>query len=238
MKKKEVFWGLLLILAAVLIIVDQFGLFTGVSMFEIIATVILGGIIIKSIQKINFWGVLFPLALICIMYADEWNITKFTPWPALLTALLCSMGLSIMFHRSYTWGGNYSHHGYSHHDHAFSGKVVSEQNDNVINCSTSFGTSIKYVKSENFERADIKCSFGEVKVYFDNALIPSGKADIYLDVSFGEAVLYIPKNWKIINNVQVFLGDMEHRSGDIDVNSPEVTIHGNISFGDTKVIFV
>ena len=89
-----------------------------------------------------------------------------------------------------------------------------------------------------FERADIKCSFGEVKVYFDNALIPSGKADIYLDVSFGEAVLYIPKNWKIINNVQVFLGDMEHRSGDIDVNSPEVTIHGNISFGDTKVIFV
>jgi len=233
MKKKDVFWGMLFILAAVLIILNQFGLFVGISMFEIVATIILAGITIKSIIKINFWGVLFPLALICIIYAEEWNITEFTPWPALLTALLCSIGFSLIFHRPNSW----VYH--SHCDNSFSRNVVNEQDDNVVNCSTSFGESMKYVNSENFERANIKCSFGDVKVYFDNALIPSGKADIYLDVSFGEAVLFIPKTWKIINDVHVFLGDMDQNNRNAGADdSPVVTIHGNVSFGDAKIMYV
>lgn len=233
MKKKEVFWGMLFILAAILIILNQFGLFAGISMFELVATVILGGIIIKSIMYINFWGILFPLAGICMIYADQWNITDFTPWPALLTALLLSIGLSIIFKRPH-FGA--CHH--THHDSMFSSNVVNEQDNNIINCSTSFGECMKYVNSENFERANISCSFGEMKVYFDNALIPSGKADIYVDVSFGEAVLFIPKTWKIINNVHVFLGDMGETNQNMGADSPVVTIHGNISFGDVKIIFV
>jgi len=232
MKKKDVFWGLLFIVAAALIIINQFGYFAEISMFELVATVILVGIIIVSVMKINFWGVLFPLAVICIIYAKEWNITDFTPWPALLTALLCSIGLSLIFNRPNCWVIHLKN------DNVFSSSVVNEQDDNVINCSVSFGESMKYVNSENFEKANIKCSFGEVKVYFDNALIPSGKADIYLDVSFGEAQLYIPKTWKVINDVHVFLGDMDDHNRNAGSDSPVVTIHGNISFGDAKILYV
>jgi predicted membrane protein len=120
----------------------------------------------------------------------------------------------------------------------FSSSVINEQDDTVVNCTTSFGESIKYVNSDAFERANIKCSFGEMKVYFDNALIPSGKADIYLEVSFGEAVLYIPNTWKVINDVHIFLGDMDNHNRTINTDSPVVTIHGNISFGDAKIIYV
>ncbi len=233
MKKKDVFWGLLFIVAAVLIIVNQFGIFAGISMFEIVASVILVGIIIKSVQYINFWGILFPLAGICIIYAEELNITDFTPWPALLTALLCSIGLSMIFQRPAFWG---FHH--FPHDHVFSSSVVNEQDDNVVNCSVSFGESMKYVNSDNFERANIKCAFGELKVYFDNAIITSGKADIYLDVSFGEASLFIPKTWKIINDVHVFAGDLGEKNRNIGSDAPVVTIHGNISFGASNIIYV
>jgi len=232
MKRKDVFWGLLFILAAVLIIINQFGFFAGISMFELVATVILGGIVIKSVMKVNFWGILFPLAVICIIYSEELNIADFTPWPALLTALLCSIGLSLLFNRPSSW----IYH--SHWDNKFSSNVINEQDDNIINCSASFGESMKYVNSNNFERANIKCSFGEVKVYFDNALIPSGKADIYLEVSFGEAVLYIPKSWNVVNDVHVFLGDMGEKNRNLGTDSPVVTIHGNISFGDANIIYV
>lgn len=232
MKKKETFWGLLLILAATLIIINQFVFFEGISMFDIVATVILGGIMIKSVMKINFWGILFPMAILCIIYADVWNITDFTPWPALLTAFLCSLGLSLIFRRPMLWIYDI------HHKGVFGGSVVNEQDDNVINCETSFGECMKYVNSENFERANIKCSFGEMKVYFDNAQIPSGKADIYLDVSFGEAQLYIPKTWKVINDVHVFLGDMGERNRNNNSDSPIVAIHGNVSFGDAKIFYV
>ncbi|MBH1940770.1 hypothetical protein I5677_07710 [Mobilitalea sibirica] len=234
MKKQNLFWGLLLILAAVLIIMNQFGFFTaGISMIDILLTVILSGIILISIRHINFWGILFPLAIIGTIYAEELNITEFTPWPALLTAFLFSIGLSLIFNRH--------HHCFAFHtgkSDYFGSSVVNEQDDNIVQCSTSFGECIKYVNSENFERANIRCSFGEAKVYFDNAKIPSGKADIYLDVSFGEAKLYIPKTWKVINEVHVFLGDMNEKYRGTNSDTPVVTIHGNISFGDAKIIYV
>lgn len=226
------FWGLLLIFGAVLIILNQFGLFVGVSMFDIVATVILAGIIITSIIHMNFWGILFPLAGICIIYAEQWHITDFTPWPALLTAFLFSIGLSLIFHRPKVW---FCH---SNHDNSFGSSIINEQDTNVVNCSTSFGECIKYVNTPNFERANIKCSFGDVKVYFDNAQIPSGKADIYLDVSFGDAILFIPDNWKIINETHVFLGDIKEIKRNFDATSPVVTVHGNISFGDAKIIYI
>src|SRR5687768_9405147 len=119
MKKREFFWGLLFILAAALIILNQFGFFTGVSMFELVVTVFLGGVIISSVKHLNFWGILFPLAAICIIYAEEWNITDFSPWPALLSALLLSIGLSILFQRNHFWK-HHDHH--CHHHHGFHGR--------------------------------------------------------------------------------------------------------------------
>lgn len=232
MKKKDIFWGLLFILAAVLIIVNQFGFFTGIGMFDIVATVILVGVIISSVIHFNFWGILFPLAFIGIIFAEELNIIDFTPWPALLTALLCSIGLSLIFKRPTFWGFH------THMDNGFSSRIVHDQDSNVVDCSTSFGEIIKYVDSKDFERANINCAFGEAKVYFDNAEIPSGKANIYLDVSFGEAILFIPKTWKIVNSVQIFLGDMSSDFRNMNAESPVVTIHGNIRFGDCKIIFI
>lgn len=231
MKKKDVFWGLLFLLAAALIIISQFGFFPGVGMFELVVTVILGGIIIKSIMSINFWGVLFPLAFIGILFDEQLGITEFTPWQILVTALLLSLGLSLIFKRP---GFVFS----IHHNHEFNSSVINEQDDNVVSCSVSFGDSIKYVNTTNFEKANIKCSFGDVKVYFDHAEIPSGNADIYVDVSFGEAVLFIPRSWKVVNRVQVFLGDMSENHKSESLDSPVVTIHGNVSFGDIQVIYI
>lgn len=235
MKKKEIFWGMLFILAAVFIIMNQFGFLAGVSIFEIVLTVILGGIIIKSIMHLNFWGILFPLAFLCIIYADELNITKFTPWPALLTALLLSIGLSMIFQKQCCHMHHFHH---NHHEANFSSNVINEQDDNIVNCSANFGECLKYVNSDHFERANVSCSFGEVKVYFDNAQIANGKADIYLDVSFGNAELYIPRNWKVINDAHAFLGNIDEKNRNNNTDAPVVTIHGSISFGNAEIIYV
>ena len=96
MNKRNVFWGLLMILAAVLIIMNQFGFFAGVSIFDIVVTVIMIGIIVVSLKRINFWGILFPLAIIVIIYSEELMLTNFTSWHILLTAFLISLGLSLV----------------------------------------------------------------------------------------------------------------------------------------------
>lgn len=233
MKKRDILLGLMFILAAVLVVMNQFGIVSGISILDIILTVVLAGIMIKNIIRLDFFGIFFPAAFICILFDEQLKITQFTPWPALLTALLLSIGFSLIFRGprklwSFSW----------HSGNSFGNKTIETNDSKTIYCSTLFGDCIKYVNSSNFKKADIKATFGDVKVYFDKAVIPSGKADIYLSVNFGDVQLYIPRNWKIIDETHCFFGDLTCSDSNFDAISPVVTLHGNISFGDVRIIYV
>ncbi len=67
-------------------------------------------------------------------------------------------------------------------------REIEESTENSVYCSNSFGTTTKYVNSNNLE-----CSFGEMKVYFDNAVVQNKSVEICVDVSFGSVELYIPR---------------------------------------------
>lgn len=229
MKRKNLFWGLLFIVAAVLIIVNGLGVFPEVSIFQIVATIILVGIMIKSIMYVNFPGILFPIAFLCIIYAEAWNITEVTPWPVLLTALLGSIGFSMIF-KQHRWQDHCDTENFS--------EVINQPDSNIVNCSVNFGSSMKYINTDNFERANIKCSFGAMKVYFDNAVVSSDRAEIYLDVSFSGVELYIPKTWKVVNEVNPSLGAMEEKNRNAGTDLPIVTIRGNVSFSGVEIIYV
>lgn len=231
MKKKDIFWGLLFIMAAVMIIVNKLGFYTNISMFDIVVTIILLGIVINSIIHISFPGILFPVAFLCIIYAEEWNITQLTPWPVLLTASLGSIGLSMIFNRHKF----YKYHCDCHQEHF--DEVINHPDESVVNCSVSFGSSMKYINTEKFERANIKSSFGAMKVYFDNAVVES-QAEIILDVSFSGVELYIPKTWKIVNEVNTSLGALSEKNSHIHSDFPVVTIKGNISFSGVDIIYI
>lgn len=237
MKQKNLFWGLLLILAAVMIIVNGLGFTTGVSALNIAASVVLGGILIDSVIRMNFAGILFPIAFLCIIYARPLGISQITPWPVLLTALFGSIGLSMIFGSHRKWEEKF------HSFHTGGGKdhfdqIINEEDDNVVTCDVSFGSAIKYVNAENFEKANLRASFGAMKVYFDNAQIPSGKAEINLDVSFAGMELYLPKTWKVVNNVHTSLGAVEEKNRRVEAESPVVTIRGNISFSGVEIYYV
>lgn len=230
MRKNNIYLGLILILTALLIIFSQFGLFPGIGIFDIIVTVFMLVIITLSIIRINFWGIFFPLAVILIIYDGELGITEFAPWPVLLSAFFLSLGLSLIFNKDYFVRIDRPEH--------FGKGTIDEVNGNTINCTTVFGDCIKYVNTENFERAAIKTVFGDVKIYFDNAKIPSNKADIFIDVVFGDVDLYVPKNWNIQNNTHAIFGDFDMTHNELTPDSPIVTLYGNIVFGDVKLIFV
>ena len=238
MKKRDYFWGFILILAAILVIVNKLGFFGGISIFEIVLTILLVGIIIKNITYVNFGGILFPIAFLCIIYAQELHIENLTPFPVLLTALLGSIGLSMIFKPNQRW-----HHGWEHGFHRYSKRehfdeVIDQPDDNVVNCSVSFGSSMKYINTEHFEKANIRCSFGAMKVYFDNAIIDTDHAEIYLDVSFGGVELFIPRGWNLVNEVNTSLAGMEEKNRKSDSISPVVVMRGNISFSGVEIIYV
>ena len=71
MRKERVFWGLFLVIGAIVLLISKLGYFSDTNIFSLLFTLLLVGIIIKSLIRLNFPGILFPLAFIAIIYDDK-----------------------------------------------------------------------------------------------------------------------------------------------------------------------
>ena len=70
-KKRNIVWGLTLILGALLVIFSQLGYFDTVGIPSLIITILLIPVIILSAASLNFSGILFPLAILGILWASR-----------------------------------------------------------------------------------------------------------------------------------------------------------------------
>ena len=74
-----------------------------------------------------------------------------------------------------------------------------------IRCENNFGSAIRYINSRHFCDAQLENNFGSMSVYFDNAIIAGEAASVEVENNFGETNLYIPKEWKVQNELEAFL---------------------------------
>ena len=232
MKKESIFWGVLFILAGIFLIVSKLGYFPNIHVFSLLLTVFLVVVIGKSLLRLNFQGILFPIAFICIIYDKQLGLTAITPWTVLMAALFGSIGLSMIFHKHVKW----IHHEHKHDDYKFE-KIDIEDESNV-GFKTSFGASIKYVNTDKFEQADFNCSFGAMKVYFDNAIMSNENAVVRINASFSGMELYIPKTWSVNDKTNVFLGSIDEKNRHNQTTTNTLTLVGDISFSGVEIIYV
>lgn len=238
MKFRNWFWGLFFILAAVLIIVNQMGFLAGVSILNLLITILLIPIFIKSVAHLNFAGILFPLAIAGILYAGPLGIQAFTPWPILIVALFGSIGLTFIFpHRMHHRRNYYCGKGSKHEEEGFE-EVIDIPDENIVDFSVRFGASVKYINSDALKQANLQCSFGAMSVYFDHVTLSPNGAEINLDVSFAGVELYIPKEWQVINKVNTVLGAIDEKNPKGNKEGPKVTLVGKTSFSGVDIIYI
>lgn len=233
MKNRNVFWGLILILGAVFLIFNNFGFFLGINVFTLFMTVVFAYWLAKGLRYMEFGSILFPIAFLCILYARPLHLTAITPWPVLGAALLGTIGLSMIFPKRRYYDSDHHYHG----ERYFS-KTAEHINDDAIHFSNTFSECVKYVDTQNFKQADLSCSFGSMKVYFDKATITETSATIFTDTSFGDTQLYIPKEWNVINQMSCSFGDCKEFHKVTTDGYPMVTVTGNVSFGDCKIFYI
>lgn len=238
-KFSSVLWGILLILCAGILVASQLGMLGGmqISVWKVLATLVLLMIAIKSIHDRNFAGILFPVAIFCILFDEMLGITALTPWTVLLVALLLSIALSMIFK-------DWCRHSHNFHkvdwekDHIHFERVIDEADGEAVYSETSFSGTVKYVNTDNFKKAYIKNSFGGTKMYFDKAVIQGAAAEIQVNNSFGGIELFIPKEWKIIQQANVSFGDIEEKNArSVGVTNKEVYLTGTVSFGAVTIIY-
>ena len=214
--------------AAALIIANGYYNFAG--FFPFFCGIIIAPIMIESLVYLNFTGVFIPAALLGIVFAKPLGIEAITPWPILAAAVLLSIGFSVMFHKRYKG---------CERPHYQKNETFENVYDDEMTCTVKFGSSSKFIQSENFEKAYLNCSFGSIKAYFDNAKLSPDGAQLYINAECSGVELYIPKRWKISNSVSAFLGGVEEKSKNTpDPDSPVLNITGNIRLSGIVIYYI
>lgn len=236
MKTRKTFWGLFFILAAVLIGVNQLGYLNGINVWTLLATIFLVPIIIKSATKLNFFGIFFGFAGLGIIYGDYLNIMPLGVWGLLLMALFLSIGFSIIFSDRIIRKSNKFRNTGNPENFA---SVINSPDESEIDFSVNFSSSIKYINTKEFKKANLSCSFGALKVYFDNAELSENGAEIKLDISFGGVELFIPKKWRVVNELNVNLAGVEEKNASMPLEGgPAVRLTGDIRLSGIEIIYV
>lgn len=235
MKRKRIIFGIILIAGAVLLLLGNMQLLNGIRVSTIIFTVLFAATFFESLFRRSIPGVLFSIAFLAIVYSKPLGIESLTPWPVLGAAFLASAGLSLIYHPKRRYQAHNEWSAKEWEDFYDTDDII---DDNNIKFTTTFGNSIKYVTSTNFKSAQIECDFGNMKVYFDNAVILEQKAVIHLDISFSGIELFIPKGWTVIDHTErPFSGSRQINESQPD-GSATVLLTGDISFSEITLNYI
>lgn len=237
--KKNYFWGIFLMLAAVYLIISRLGFLPAVGVFTLIATIFCIAAFVHSLLHLNFGGLLFPLAFIGILYDKQLGITAITPWTILLAALLGTIGLDLIFSRAKfkrNWKKKQFEKSITEKNEPFdNGENIEGEN---IYMKSSFGSLLRYVTSDNLRYAELEANCSGVKIYFDNAKVPSGNATLNIDVNFSGVELFVPSDWKIINHLSSSFGGVSQKGKTPSGETVTLTLEGENSFAGITIYYV
>ncbi len=227
MKKTRILWGIAILLSAILLILDVFGVAFGLPEGISVWKVILGGLIfcwfINEIIHLRIYGIFFPIAFIVMLFERELalllgiesgNIAS--GWEFLLVALLLTVGVALIIPKKRKPRNKVrvdsGHRGNRTH---------------YIDCSTTVG---EYIENN--------ISFCEV--FFTNVEMYQGGGSVRLENNLGRIDLHIPKEWQVSLNIENNLGSVDAPPPPKAPNGTEakkLDIMGENNLGKVTVIF-
>jgi len=196
----KVFWGLIFILSALLIVFDALGtglgFLDGIPVIKIVLGVLLLSWTISELVKLRISGIFFPLAFVFMLF--ESNIAKYlqleneniiSNWLLLLAATLLSAGFAILFP-----GGN--------------GISVSFNDSGSSHKKKVMGSYTRYIDCTNFQDDDIEVNMSSCEVFFENVENYENGGRIDLDNNMGSIILHVPAEWHVICDIDNHLGSV------------------------------
>ena len=185
----KAFWGLLFLLAAAGLVLNQFNFWPNVyniSVTGAIFTLFFLWMLIQGLQHKNFFAIVFALAFMLIQYNKIFSFFPINTSTILGAALLASIGLSMLFPKS--------HHSFSNgqfnQNYTDSGKKIFEnESGNVLHFENNFGSMVLFIpKTWNVE-FHTKASFAGVREQGMSEAHDTPILRIYGEVSFGDLLI-------------------------------------------------
>ncbi|CAH0415856.1 hypothetical protein KAR50_00965 [Periweissella fabaria] len=241
MNKHTIIPGLGFLAAGAFLVVYELGwLNFHVGIWTLIFTVILAFFMIKDAI---YGGIVVPvasLAILAMLYARPLGIEKLVPWTIIVVAILVIIGLELLFktknHRYYTF-----HHGHGQHQfkkkYVYGPDDVQESMDSELNLNANMTSTFRYVKAQDFQRGDVTAKMASVKLYFDKAHINT-TATLNLDVNLSDVLIYVPRDWHVVNHANALLSDVEEKTAADTITTAELIITGNVNLSSVNIYHI
>lgn len=220
-------WGIVLVLAAVLLVLEGLGMgfgAYGVSLWRVALGILLLAWFLKELIRLNIPAIFFPAALIFMLFEE--NIANLlgredpniiSNWYVLLAALLLTAGFSAIIHTTRKE------------------KVSSFSNGSCYNKNSFSGNAVTYVDAAELGNVSIENDFGKTTVYIENKEAYLGNGTIKVDNSFGEIELHIPSDWYIATDIDSSFGSV-YVPMPQNPENPRIDIIGDNDFGSVKIV--
>ncbi len=235
---RKVFWGLLFIAGAALIVAGSMGYLEEFGFWTVIGSIVLVGVLVEGILHRSFGVILFSVAFFLLLN-DQWMGFEDLPfWPVITAALLGSIGLSIIFPHKKTWKNWSESHGFSHHVGSNQAHCELGGDGENVHCEVCFSEGVKYIKSQEINSLSTECSFGSMIVYFDDTALKNGTAQVHTETSFGSTVMNVPSTWKVELNIESAFGGCNEKGHCNPDGQNVLYVHGEVSFGSLQIRYI
>lgn len=237
--KKNIFWGIICLLAAVALIVNKLGFLQEMGFWSILFSVLLLGTLINGVVKKSWGKILFSAAFFIIVNDQILHLESLTPWTVLIVAGLGTIGLGILFPMKRKRNGkDYLKEHISMYTWDKTDEQLITKEGEVIRQEVVFGSTVKYVKSKEVCGIHAECVFGELSIYLTEAELKNHRAKIHAETVFGHIHIYVPESWAVSTNTSNVFGSVSFYGTDTVGGEDKVLVCGDVVFGEVHIHYV
>ena len=229
----KIFFGVGFVLVGISLILDATGFFApianalgGVSVFSVIAALMLFVFIILRLCRGKVGEIFVPLALIFMLFEENLafllgrkGADLINNWLLIGCAVMLWIGFAILF----------------------SGvkkkkkKKLAEEHGHIS--SGSVGSFVKIINCDGFKYESIENNLGSYTVHFENVEKYEGGGVIMIENNLGVMVINVPAGWSIVTDIDNSLG-ASNKPSDDNSGGPVIKIKGDNNLGSVNIKYV
>ena len=222
--KKKAFGIVLLVLAVLVLLQGNFGIPSLEG--EIWPLIGIGFFAYQSVTSLlrRHYTVAVLMALLAVWITNHvYAILPISNQSLFWAGILIVLGVSMLTHTNRTWNGKK----WWHDDEK---TILTEK-------EVSFGSGTFYKQDQDLVEDEFEVGFGNAKIYYDNAEMLGDSATLKIEVSLGNAVIYVPQHWRVDLKVETSCG-VAKADAPVAPTSKTLIIRGEVAFGKLEVVYV
>jgi len=250
-------WGIFFLLAAVGLVANQFGVFSPLNFWAIIAALCAVGCLSSMIANRTISTLPFVVAFAYLALRNLELVPHVAAWVVFVAAGLTSAGLAILIPQRMSKNAKFAVGTFTdwedcdwdegdwdeetREEHRKRAQREMGGIDNNPSVSVTFGTVSRYLHADKLETVKLFCNFGAMDIYFDQAELHPDGATVHVSCNFGGIDIYVPRHWQVREDIRCVFGGADVNNSRLACpgeNAPQLTISGNVTFGGVDIWYI